>query len=186
MTHIWFPSVIPWGILIFQGVLTKFHFFDEISTCGNIVSLITDLKYKHQSIFPLWGSVKLNFMDRYGKLNIFLRTQVAINFFPKILKNCHFGVKNKSLPIQMDLYDQYMFSYTIPLGYYNFLRSTSKIQLFNIISTSGKKIVDLKKDLKYEHQSTFPCGGGSNFILGTCMENQMFILRTPATVKFFT
>ena len=31
----------------------------------------------------------------------------------------------------------------------------------------------------------FPCGGGSNLILGTGMENQIFILRTPAAVKFF-
>ena len=31
----------------------------------------------------------------------------------------------------------------------------------------------------------FPCGGGSNLILGTGMENQIFILRTPAIVKFF-
>ena len=29
----------------------------------------------------------------------------------------------------------------------------------------------------------FPCGGGSNFILGTGSENQIFFLRTPATVK---
>ena len=41
------------------------------------------------------------------------------------------------------------------------------------------------KYLKYEHQSIFPCGGGSNLILGTGMENQIFILRTPAAVKFF-
>ena len=32
----------------------------------------------------------------------FLRTQVAINFFHQIPKNCHFGVKKKSLPTQMD------------------------------------------------------------------------------------
>ena len=31
----------------------------------------------------------------------------------------------------------------------------------------------------------FPCGGGSNLILGTGIENQIFFLRTPATVKFF-
>ena len=31
----------------------------------------------------------------------------------------------------------------------------------------------------------FPCERGSNLILGTGMENQMFILRTPATIKFF-
>ena len=52
-----------------------------------------DLKYEHQSTFPLWGRVKLNFRDRYRKLNVFLRTQVAINFFHQIPKNCHFGVK---------------------------------------------------------------------------------------------
>ena len=41
------------------------------------------------------------------------------------------------------------------------------------------------KDLKYEHQSIFLCWEGSNLILGTGKENQIFILRTPATIKFF-
>ena len=31
----------------------------------------------------------------------------------------------------------------------------------------------------------FLCWKGSNLILGTGKENQIFILRTPATVKFF-
>ena len=31
----------------------------------------------------------------------------------------------------------------------------------------------------------FPCGGESNFILGTGSENQIFFLRTPADVNFF-
>ena len=31
----------------------------------------------------------------------------------------------------------------------------------------------------------FPCGGGSNLILGIVTENQIFILLTPATIKFF-
>ena len=31
----------------------------------------------------------------------------------------------------------------------------------------------------------FPCGVGSNLILGTGRENHIFILRTPAAVKFF-
>ena len=48
-----------------------------------------------------------------------------------------------------------------------------------------EKIVNLMKDLKYEHQSIFPCGGGSNLILGTGTENHIFILRTAATIKFF-
>ena len=34
-------------------------------------------------------------------------------------------------------------------------------------------------------KALFPCGGGSNSILGTGMETQIFILRTPATIKFF-
>ena len=34
-------------------------------------------------------------------------------------------------------------------------------------------------------KALFPCRGGSNLILGTGTENQIFILRTPATVKFF-
>ena len=34
-------------------------------------------------------------------------------------------------------------------------------------------------------KALFPCGGGSNLILGTGTENQIFILRTPAAIKFF-
>ena len=34
-------------------------------------------------------------------------------------------------------------------------------------------------------KSFFPCGGGSNLILGINRENQIFFLRTPAAVKFF-
>ena len=37
------------------------------------------------------------------------------------------------------------------------------------------------KDLK----AHFLCGGGSNLILGTGTENQIFILRPPATIIFF-
>ena len=59
-----------------------------------------------------------------------LRTPAAIKFFHQILKNCHFGVKNKSLPTQVDLYDPDMVSYSIFLGYYNFTRSTNKIPIF--------------------------------------------------------
>ena len=33
-------------------------------------------------------------------------------------------------------------------------------------------------------KALFPCGGGSNLILGTGMENQIIILRTPAAIKF--
>ena len=40
------------------------------------------------------------------------------------------------------------------------------------------------KDLKYEHQSTFALWGGSNLILGTSREKEIF-LTTPATINFF-
>ena len=66
MTHIKAPR----GILIFQGVLTKFHILMKFPHLEKIVDLMKDLKYEHQRILPLWGRVKLNFRDRYRKPNI--------------------------------------------------------------------------------------------------------------------
>ena len=34
-------------------------------------------------------------------------------------------------------------------------------------------------------KALFPCGGRSNLILGTGTENEIFILKIPAPVKFF-
>ena len=47
-----------------------------------------------------------------------------------------------------------------------------------------EKFTDLMKDPKYT-KAFFPCRGVSSLILGTGSENQIFFLRTPATVKFF-
>ena len=41
------------------------------------------------------------------------------------------------------------------------------------------------KDLNMSTKAFLPCGGGSNLILGTGTENQISILRMPATIKFF-
>ena len=41
------------------------------------------------------------------------------------------------------------------------------------------------KDLNMSTKELFPCGRGSNLILGTGTENEIFILRTPAAIKFF-
>ena len=49
-----------------------------------------------------------------------------------------------------------------------------------------EKFVNLMKDQKYEHQSIFPFWGRINLILGISTENQIFFVRTPATVKFFS
>ena len=43
-----------------------------------------------------------------------LRTPATIKFFHQILKNCHFGVNKKSLPIQMDLYEPCKSFHTLP------------------------------------------------------------------------
>ena len=62
-----------------------------------------DLKYEHQSIFPLWGRLKLNFKDRNRNHIFILRTPAAINFFIKFSKNDTLVFK-KPLPTQMHLY----------------------------------------------------------------------------------
>ena len=52
------------GIIIFEGVLTKFNFLMKIPHLSKFIDLMKDLKYEHQSFFSLWGRVKLNFRDR--------------------------------------------------------------------------------------------------------------------------
>ena len=71
MTHIWSPTLFPGAIIISQGVQTKFNFLMKFPHLEKFVDLMKDLKYEHQGTFPLWGRVKLNFGDRYGKPNIY-------------------------------------------------------------------------------------------------------------------
>ena len=118
-----------------------------------------DLKYEHQSIFLLWGRVKLNFRDRYKKSSLYSKNPSCYQVFSSISKTLSLWCIKKLLPTQMDLYDPYMAPCTISWGNYNFPRSTKKIQCFDKISTSGKKIVDFMKDLKYEHQIIFSLWG---------------------------
>ena len=82
-----------------------------------------------------------------------LRTLGTIKFFHQILKNCHFGVKEKSLPTQMDLYDPYMIPTLFPRGVMIFQGVLNKFPFLSKFPYL-EKIVDLRKDLKYEHQST--------------------------------
>ena len=53
-----------------------------------------DLKYEHQSTFPLWGRVKLNFRDRYRKLNVFSKNSSRYQLF-----SLFWCKKNHYLPI---------------------------------------------------------------------------------------
>ena len=73
-----------------------------------------DLKYEHQSIFSLGGQSNLILGTGTENQIFILRAPATIKFFHQILKNCHFGVKKKSLPIQMDLYDPHKSPHTIP------------------------------------------------------------------------
>ena len=69
------------GIIIFQGVLIKFNFLMKFPHLEIIVYLMKDLKYEHQSTFPLWGRVKLNFRDRYRKPNIYSKNSSHYQVF---------------------------------------------------------------------------------------------------------
>ena len=91
-----------------------------------------------KAFFPCGGGSNLILGTGTENQIFFQRTPAAIKFFHQIVEKRHIGVKKKSLPTQMDLYDPYMVPYTIPLCNYNFPRSTNKIPFFDKISTSGK------------------------------------------------
>ena len=82
MTHIKALTLFPRGILIIQGVLRNFNFSTRFPHFEKIVDLMKDLKYEHQTIFPLWGKLKLNFRDRYRKPNIYSKNSSHYQFFP--------------------------------------------------------------------------------------------------------
>ena len=46
------------------GGVIRLSFQSNSNSKKIIVNLMKDLKYEHQSIFPLLGRVKLNFRDR--------------------------------------------------------------------------------------------------------------------------
>ena len=54
MSHTKAPTLFLRGIIILQGVLTKFNFLMRFPHLEIIVDLMKDLKYEHQSTFPLW------------------------------------------------------------------------------------------------------------------------------------
>ena len=70
----------------FPGVLTKLSFSMKFPVLEKIVNLIKDLKYEHQSIFPLWGRVKLNTGTGRENQIFYLRTLATVKFFHQLLK----------------------------------------------------------------------------------------------------
>ena len=93
-----------WVIIIFQGVLTKLNLLTKFRHLKKIIFFC---------IFLLWGRSNLILGTGMENQIFMLRTPAAIKFFHQILKNCHFGVKKKSLSMQMDLYDPYKIPHTI-------------------------------------------------------------------------
>ena len=79
------PTLFPRGILIFQGLLAKLHFLTKFPVLEKFIDLM-DLKYEHQSIYPLWGRVKLNFRDKWGKPIFSKKLLPLSSFFQKIVK----------------------------------------------------------------------------------------------------
>ena len=81
MTHIWFPTEFPRGIIIFQGVLAKFNFLMKFphleKNCWfNERPKIWALKH-----FSLGGRVKHNFRNRYRKSNIYSKNSSHYQVF---------------------------------------------------------------------------------------------------------
>ena len=56
-----------------------------------------DLKYEHQSIFPLWGRLKLNFGDRYIKPHIYSKNSSHYQFFSSNSQKMKLWCKRKTI-----------------------------------------------------------------------------------------
>ena len=71
------------GIIIFEGVLTKFNFSIKFPHLSKFINLMKDLKYEHQSIFPCGGGSNLIFgTGSENKQNIFPRNSSHCQVFP--------------------------------------------------------------------------------------------------------
>ena len=93
-----------------------------------------------KAFLPCGGGSKLILETGTENQIFILRTPATNKFFHQILKSCHFGVKkNHSSPIWICM--AHIWSPTYSMGNYNFPRSTNKIQFFDEISTSGKKLL---------------------------------------------
>ena len=73
------------------------------------------LKYEHQSIYPLWVGSNLILGTGIENQNIFSKNSSHCQVFsPNCQKMTLLQKEEKSLPTQMDFYNLYMVSYTIP------------------------------------------------------------------------
>ena len=90
------PYTIPYGNLNFPRSTNTIQFFNEILIFEkNYMDLMKCLRYEHQSNFPLWGKVKLNFRDRYGKPNIYSKNSSGYQVFSSNSQKLSLWCKNK-------------------------------------------------------------------------------------------
>ena len=154
MSHEKAPILFPRGIIIFQGVLTKFNFSTKFPHLEIIVYLMKDLKCEHQSTFPLWWRVKLNFRDRYRKPNIYSKNSSHYQVFSSNSQKLSLWCKKNHYPPRWicmshtkapTLFPRNIIIFQGVLTKFNFLMKFPHPEI----------IVYLMKNLKYEHQSIF-------------------------------
>ena len=74
------------GIIIFKEVLTKLNFSMKFPHLSKFIDLLKDLKYEHQSIFPLWTRSNLILGTGTENQTFFLRTSATVKFFHQIVE----------------------------------------------------------------------------------------------------
>ena len=133
-----------------------------------------NLKFEHQSIFSLWGRVKLNFRNEYGKPNILSENSSHCQVFPPNCQKMTLWHKKENHYPPRWICITYIRSLTLfPRGIIIFQGVLTKFK-FLMKFPHVEKSTDLMKNLRYEHQSIFPFGGGSNLILGTGSDAKYF------------
>ena len=117
------------------------------------------MKYEDQSILPLWGRVKLNFRDRYGKPNVVFNNSSCYQFFLSNSQKLSLWCKKKNHFSPIWICMTHIWSPTLfPRGIMTFQGVLTK---FNFLMKFPylEKIVDFMKYLKYKHQRIFPMWG---------------------------
>ena len=121
-----------------------------------------NLKFEHQSIFPLWGRVKLNFRDRYGKPNIFSENSSRCQvFLPNCQKMTLWHKKENHYPPRWICITHIGFSTLFPLGIIIFQGVLTKFK-FLIKFLHLAKIYRFNEELKQNMNTKafFPCRVG--------------------------
>ena len=138
MTHIWFPTLFPRGIITFQGVLTKFHFsmkFPHLQKNCQFEEIPKILAPKH---FSLVGRVKLNFRDRYGKPHIYFKNSSHNQDFSSNSQKLSLWCKKNHYPPRWICMTHIWSPILFPKGIMIFQGVLNKFPFFDKISTSGK------------------------------------------------